>query len=68
MLSEELIKELPGGILRWFDFNKGKNALYIQGTKNDVSYVTALEDAGLILDRINFTDINRQNTLHNKEY
>lgn len=68
MLSEELIKELPGGILRWFDFNKGENALYIQGTKNDVSYVTALEDAGLILDRINFTDINRQNTLHDKEY
>ena len=58
MLGQELIDAIPGGILRWYSFNNNGKVLYIGGSKYDDSYVSALLEAGLQVDRITYKDIN----------
>ncbi len=50
-LDEELQKELPKGIIRWYDFEKGSKALYISAdTPLDISLSEALSECGMAVD------------------
>lgn len=45
LTSKELITELPGGLLKWYDFEKEKKALYVSGdTELDHSLSKALKE------------------------
>lgn len=48
MTEEELIRELPKGLLKWYDFKKGTRALYITGSRKlDESLAEVLTECGL---------------------
>lgn len=48
MTADELIKELPKGLIKWCGFKKGRKALYITGRKKlDYSLSEALSECGL---------------------
>lgn len=51
MTAEELIRELPKGLLKWHEFEKGGKALYVTAhTKMDESLAEALSECGLITE------------------
>ena len=55
MQTEEIIHELPKGLLKWYRFHKGSRALYVTaGTDADESLVETLEESGL---KVDVTDI-----------
>jgi len=45
-IAADLIRELPTGLLRWYPFDRGKDALYI-GSADDAIYKMLKEDKGL---------------------
>lgn len=51
--AEEIIKELPKGLIKWYLFEQGKKALYITGkTQIDSALVEALQESGVLTDCI----------------
>ncbi len=51
MQTEEIIHELPKGLLKWYQFHNGSRALYVTaGTDSDESLVEALTESGLRAD------------------
>ena len=48
MTAKELIKELPKGLLKWYEFKEGSRALYITNHKElDEALSEALSECGL---------------------
>lgn len=55
MQTEELIRELPKGLIKWYKFHKGSRALYVADNRDFCEPLAeALEESGLIVD---ITDI-----------
>lgn len=51
MKAEELIRELPKGLIRWYEFKKNVRALYITGHQGlDESLAECLSECGLCVD------------------
>lgn len=51
MTAQEIIKELPKGLIKWYEFKKGTRALYITGYGNlDQSLEEALLECGLYVE------------------
>ncbi len=51
MTTEALIRELPKGLIKWYQFNSGKRALYISWESGESDSVEeALRECGLELD------------------
>ena len=50
-IAQELVAELPKGLIKWYPFQAGQNALYITGnTQLDHAVVAALQESGLAVD------------------
>ncbi len=50
-IAQELVAELPKGLIKWYPFQAGQNALYITGnTQLDRAVVAALRESGLAVD------------------
>lgn len=57
MKTEELIRELPKGLIKWYKFQKSSRALYITaGEKNAEFLIEALEENGLDVEVMSVTD------------
>lgn len=55
MQTEELIRELPKGLIKWYEFHKGSSALYVAGNSDSCEPLAeALEESGL---KVDITDI-----------
>ena len=51
MTAEEIIKELPKGLIKWCEFGKDRKALYITGHSNlDSSLQETLSECGLYVE------------------
>lgn len=51
MTAQEIIKELPKGLIKWYEFKKGTRALYITGYGNlDQSLEEALLECGVYVE------------------
>lgn len=51
MQTEELIRELPKGLIKWYEFHKGSRALYVAGSDDSAEPLAeAMEEDGLNLD------------------
>lgn len=51
MTAEEIIRELPKGLIKWYGFQKGQKVLFITvGTQVDMALVDALGENGLFVD------------------
>lgn len=51
MTAQEIIKELPKGLIKWYEFKKGTRALYIMGHGNlDQSLKESLMECGLYVE------------------
>lgn len=59
MHSEALIRELPKGLLKWYEFHKEEKALFVTGhpSKEEV-LAEALEECGLKIDVITLENLN----------
>lgn len=58
MTAQELIRELPKGLLKWYDFRKGARALYITGYKAlDESLEEVLSECGLNVESIGIESV-----------
>lgn len=48
MQTKEVIRELPKGLIKWYEFHKNTNTLYVAGgTESDDPLQEALEESGL---------------------
>ena len=51
MTTEEIIRELPKGLIKWYGFQKGQRVLFITvGTQVDMALVDAFGENGLFVD------------------
>lgn len=61
MNVQELIRELPKGIINWYEFEEGKSALLITGEIQNVTFFDALKEvlqnAGLIISCRDFCQL-----------
>lgn len=58
MQTHEIIHELPKGLLKWYEFQNGGSALYVAaGTTADESFVEALAEGGLTVDRTDLSSL-----------
>lgn len=61
MQAEKLIRELPKGLIRWYDFRKGKRALLIKdGTGSHEVFWEVLSECGLEVSSITCTQLVEQ--------
>lgn len=59
MQTQELIHELPKGLIKWYEFRKGSRTLYISaGEEADTSYADALKECGLNVDIVSIIEID----------
>lgn len=68
--SQELIAELPKGLVKWYPFKAGQSALYLTGnTRLDHAVAEALRETGLVVDCVEIkADQNNNSILHHKQY
>ena len=53
MQTEEFVRELPKGLLKWYEFQKGSSVLYVATeTKKCEPLVEALSESGLQVDTV----------------
>lgn len=65
MQAEELIRELPKGLIKWYEFHKGSRALCVTGENTEsASIVEALQESGLQADTV---DVHALDKLTEKE-
>lgn len=64
MHSEALIRELPKGLLKWYEFHKEEKALFVTGhpSKEDV-LAEALEECGLKVDVMTLKELKVNTTI-----
>lgn len=61
MQSEKLIRELPKGLIRWFDFQKGKRALFVRdGAEPPEALEELLSEYGLKVRSITCAELTAQ--------
>lgn len=64
--SEDIIAELPKGLVKWYPFKAGQDALYITGsTQIDFSLTEALEESGMA---VYCAEVDGLETLCHKQY
>lgn len=60
MQTEEIIHELPKGLLRWYEFHKDSRALYVSGGIDaDESLTESLAESGLKVDRTDILSLDK---------
>lgn len=58
MASDQLIRELPKGLIKWYEFQDGNSALYVQsGNVADDSLVEALRESGLTVTSVDMSEV-----------
>ena len=70
MQSEALIRELPKGLLKWYEFHKGQKVLVVTNysSKEDV-LAEALEECGLLADIVSLEQLeDMSNVSDRKDY
>lgn len=51
MTAEEIIRELPKGLIKWYDFRRGQRAVYITAeTQLDSALAEAIRESGIPVD------------------
>lgn len=67
MQSEELIRELPKGLFKWYDFHRGERALFVAKERAENNALAeALTEAGLVVDVLTLQEIEER-SLNNIE-
>ena len=65
MQTEELIRELPKGLIKWYEFHVGGRALYVTGgIEACESLSEALEECGLIVDTVDIASMTESFSAH----
>lgn len=60
MKTEELIRELPKGLIQWYEFKKGKKALYVtEKTGACEPLQEALQESGLEVNRMPLEEVDK---------
>lgn len=60
MQTEELIQELPKGLIKWYEFHKGSRSLYVSADgKNDESLAAVLTECGLDVELLLIGELER---------
>ena len=58
MQAEELIRELPKGLIKWYEFHVDSRALYVTGGIEACELLSeALEECGLIVDKMSISSL-----------
>lgn len=61
MQAEELIRELPKGLIKWYEFHKGSRALCVtEENAETASIVEALQESGLKVDTVDVHALEEQ--------
>lgn len=71
MQTKGIIRELPKGLIKWYEFHRGSRALCVTAPGVDCEvFAEALEDSGLIVDRISvqWLEENTSETCGKYEY
>ena len=59
---QQLIRELPKGLLKWYQFHKGKKALYVSGGVPECEVLSeALEECGLQVESVSLEELTDSN-------
>lgn len=58
MQTEELIHELPKGLIKWYDFQSGSRALYLAVDEEDTLLAEALTECGLRTERMSVRELD----------
>lgn len=57
--QQKIVKELPKGLVKWYPFKEGQNALYITGkTQIDAAIEEALQESGMSVVCVETTDLD----------
>ena len=65
MQTEELIRDLPKGLIKWYNFHTGSRALYVTGgIEACESLSEALEGCGLIVDTVDIASMTESFFAH----
>ncbi len=60
---EELIKELPKGLIKWYDFEQGTHALFVRDNAGKFDVISdALRECGLCVDSISLEELEEKKT------
>lgn len=65
--SEEIVKQLPTGLLRWYPFAAGANALYIGDSESEMASML-MSDMGLKLETASVTELENISTSRGYDY
>lgn len=61
MQTEELLQELPKGLLKWYAFEKGKNVLFVTGgTREFETLADMLRECHLLVDCISLNELEAE--------
>ena len=65
--SEEIVKQLPTGLLRWYPFDAGANALYIGDSESEMASML-MSDMGLKLETASVTELENISVSRGYDY
>ena len=65
--SEEIVKQLPTGLLRWYPFAAGANALYVGDSESEMASML-MSDMGLKLETASVTELENISTSRGYDY
>lgn len=58
--EQKIVNELPKGLVKWYPFKAGQNALYITGkVQIDSAIAEALQESGMSVDCVDTADLDR---------
>ncbi len=58
--QQKIVRELPKGLVKWYPFSAGQDALYITGKKQiDLAIEEALQESGLSVDCVETADLDK---------
>lgn len=59
MQAEDLVRELPKGLIKWYKFRKGGRALYVTGGEADEALEEALRESGLETESLSIHTLDK---------
>ena len=69
MTAEQLIQEMPKGLIKWYDFEKGSNALYITaGQEMDTTVIQALRECEVCVRYCTIEEVDSMSHLDKHDY
>lgn len=69
MTAEQLIQEMPKGLIKWYDFEKGSNALYITaGQEMDTTMIQALRECEVCVRYCTIEEVDSMSHLDKYAY